>query len=66
MKDKDGLRRVVVGTTREGTPITLEQVGDVQFGPRLRRGAASKNGEGEVVLGVTMMLMGENSRTVTD
>jgi cobalt-zinc-cadmium resistance protein CzcA len=40
-------------------------VGDVEFGARLRRGAASKDGKGEVVVGVTLMLMGENARSVT-
>ncbi len=65
VKDLDDLRRVVIGATSDGVPITMDTVADVQFGARLRRGAASKNGEGEVVVGVAMMLMGENSRTVT-
>jgi cobalt-zinc-cadmium resistance protein CzcA len=66
VKNLEDLKRVVIGATKEGTPITLATVGDVQFGPRLRRGAASKDAKGEVVVGVTLMLMGENSRTVTD
>jgi cobalt-zinc-cadmium resistance protein CzcA len=61
----DDLRSVVVGATPQGTPITVANVGDVQFGPRLRRGAATMDGTGEVVVGVALMLMGENSRTVT-
>ncbi|MDI3285205.1 CusA/CzcA family heavy metal efflux RND transporter [Polyangium sp. 15x6] len=65
VKNLDDLRRVVIGATSDGVPVTMDTVADVQFGPRLRRGAASKNGEGEVVVGVTMMLLGENSRTVT-
>ena len=55
----------VVGSTPDGTPITLANVATVQYGPRLRRGAASMDGRGEVVVGVTLMLLGENSRTVT-
>src|SRR5262249_53760944 len=62
----EDLKRVVIGATKEGVPITIATVGDVQFGPRLRRGAASKDGQGEVVIGVALMLMGENSRTVTE
>jgi cobalt-zinc-cadmium resistance protein CzcA len=46
-------------------PITVASVGEVRFGPKLRRGAATQDGEGEVVIGVALMLMGENSRTVT-
>jgi heavy metal efflux system protein len=62
----DDLRNAVIGATSEGIPITVATVGDVQFGPRLRRGAASKDGKGEVVVGVALMLLGENSRTVTE
>lgn len=65
VKSLDDLRGVVIGATPQGVPITVATVGDVQFGPRLRRGAASKDGKGEVVVGVTMMLMGENSGAVT-
>ena len=61
----DDLRNVVIGATREGVPITVATVGDAQFGPRLRRGAASKDGKGEVVVGVALMLIGENARAVT-
>lgn len=65
VKDLDDLKRVVIGATPQGVPITIATVGEVRFGPRLRRGAASKDGKGEVVVGVAMMLLGENSRKVT-
>jgi len=66
VKDLDDLKRVVIGATAEGVPITVSTVGDVRFGPRLRRGAATRDGQGEAVVGVAMMLLGENSRTVTE
>jgi cobalt-zinc-cadmium resistance protein CzcA len=66
VKSLDDLRSVVVGATPQGVPITVGNVGDARFGARLRRGAASMDGKGEVVVGVALMLMGENSRTVTD
>src|SRR6185436_13112003 len=62
----DDLKSVVVGATAQGVPITIANVGDVRFGPRLRRGAATMDGKGEVVVGVVLMLMGENARTVTE
>jgi len=65
VKDLDDLKRVVIGATPQGVPITVATVGEVAFGPRLRRGAASLDGKGEVVVGVALMLMGENARTVT-
>ncbi len=66
VKSLDDLRHVVIGATPQGVPITVNTVGDVRFGPRLRRGAATKDGKGEVCVGVTLMLMGENSRVVTE
>jgi len=65
VRSKEDLERVVLGATPQGIPITVAAVGDVRFGGRLRRGAATQGGEGEVVVGVALMLMGENSRTVT-
>ncbi|MCA9691957.1 MAG: efflux RND transporter permease subunit, partial [Myxococcales bacterium] len=61
---REDLRDVVLGATPQGAPITVASLGDVRFGPRLRRGSASMDGEGEVVAGVTLMLMGENPRLV--
>jgi cobalt-zinc-cadmium resistance protein CzcA len=62
----DDLNSVVVGATPQGVAITVGNIGDVRFGPRLRRGAATMDGQGEVVVGVALMLMGENARTVTE
>ncbi|HLF10943.1 MAG TPA: CusA/CzcA family heavy metal efflux RND transporter, partial [Gammaproteobacteria bacterium] len=59
----DDLRRIRV-TTREGTPITVGDIAEVAIGKDLRTGAATMNGE-EVVLGTVFMLMGENSRVVS-
>ena len=50
--------------TRNGTPIRVQDVATVSIGSDLRTGAATMNGE-EVVLGTVFMLMGENSRTVS-
>src|SRR5690606_21378474 len=54
---REDLLNVVLGATPQGAPITVANVGDVRFGARLRRGAASKDGEGEVVVGTALMLM---------
>lgn len=66
VKDLEDLKRVVIGATPQGVPVTIATVGDVVFGTRLRHGAVSKNGKGEVVVGVALMLMGENARAVTE
>ncbi len=60
------LEQVVVASSAGGAPLTLGALGEVRFGPHIRRGASTKDGKGEVVTGVTLMLMGENARTVTE
>jgi cobalt-zinc-cadmium resistance protein CzcA len=63
----DDLRKVVVGNSGDGVPIAIGRVASrVELGSALRRGAASIDGRGEVTVGVVMMLMGANSRTVTE
>ncbi|KQM26930.1 MULTISPECIES: efflux RND transporter permease subunit [unclassified Sphingomonas] len=52
-----------VVATREGVPITLDQVATVRAGQAVRMGSASENGT-EVVVGTAVMRIGENSRTV--
>ncbi|MFN0218220.1 MAG: efflux RND transporter permease subunit [Hyphomicrobium sp.] len=54
----------VVVAMRDGLPIRVKDVADVLMGAELRTGAASENGR-EVVLGTVFMLVGENSRTVS-
>ncbi|NOU06005.1 MAG: CusA/CzcA family heavy metal efflux RND transporter, partial [Hyphomicrobiaceae bacterium] len=50
--------------THSGVPIRIRDVAKVKIGSELRTGAATINGT-EVVLGTAMMLIGENSRTVS-
>jgi cobalt-zinc-cadmium resistance protein CzcA len=49
---------------RQGTPIRITDVADVQIGSEIRNGAATKDGR-EVVLGTIYMLVGENAREVS-
>lgn len=55
----------VIVDHHEGIPIRIKDVAEVMIGKELRTGAATRNGK-EVVLGTVFMLMGENSRTVSD
>ena len=50
----------------EGTPIYISDIADVTIGHEIRRGAVTAQGKGEVVLGLGFMLMGENSKKVTE
>jgi cobalt-zinc-cadmium resistance protein CzcA len=59
----DDIGRIVIGH-QGGVPIYVQDVADVALGRELRNGAATKDGR-EVVLGTVFMLIGENSRTVS-
>ena len=54
----------IVVSSRQGVPIRIHDVAEVGLGNELRTGAATENGR-EVVLGTVFMLIGENSRTVS-
>lgn len=60
----DDLRSLVVHS-HGGRSIRLADVAEVRLGGALRQGAVSRDGRGEVVIGIVMMLAGENSRTVS-
>ncbi len=47
-----------------GTPVRVGDVADVRYGHATRFGAVTRNGEGEVVAGIAIMLKGENFQEV--
>ena len=61
--DLDALRNFVVKTI-DGTPIYLHQMGELKIGGEIRRGLTTKNGEGEVVVGMVLKLIGSNTSNV--
>ena len=54
----------VVLTSHQGTPVFVSSVAEVRRGAQIRQGAATRDGKGETVMGIAMMLKGENSRAV--
>ena len=59
----EDIRNIILGNV-QGVPIRIRDVGEVDIGRELRTGAATENGR-EVVLGTVFMLIGENSRAVS-
>lgn len=51
--------------TVDGTPVKVGDVAKVQLGHATRFGAVTRNGEGEVVAGIAIMLKGENFQKVS-
>ena len=60
------IENIVIGASGTGTPILIRNVASVRFAPMVRQGFATQNGEGEIVIGVAMMLIGENSGAVAE
>lgn len=61
--DLNEIANIILGS-RQGIPIRVKDVADILIGKELRTGAATQNGE-EIVLATALMLIGENSRTVS-
>ncbi len=60
----DEIGRIVIASS-ESVPIRIRDVGEVAIGHQIRKGLVTAGGEGEVVLGLGFMLMGENGYAVT-
>jgi len=60
----EDLRDIVVSKGDGGVPVYVRQVADVAFAPMVRQGAVTRDGRGEAVAGIVMMLMGANAREV--
>jgi cobalt-zinc-cadmium resistance protein CzcA len=60
------IENIVIGVSPTGTPVLIRNIAQVQFAPMVRQGFATQDGKGEIVVGVAMMLIGENSRVVAD
>ncbi|MEM4986864.1 CusA/CzcA family heavy metal efflux RND transporter [Collimonas sp. H4R21] len=63
VQSMEDMRNIILGNV-QGVPIRIRDVGEVAIGRELRTGAATENGR-EVVLGTVFMLIGENSRAVS-
>lgn len=55
---------VVLTTDADGTPVYVRHVADLRLAPMVRQGAVTRDGRGEAVTGIVLMLIGANSREV--
>lgn len=56
----------IVLKSKDGTPVFLAQVADIELGGALRRGLQTRDGTEEVVAGMVIKLFGTNSSTVIE
>ena len=62
LKSVADLGQIPLGLNDRGVPIVLADVARISEGPKMRRGIAELNGEGEVVGGIVVMRYGENAQ----
>lgn len=62
-KSLEDLRNVTIREI-DGVPLKLKSIASVQYGPDIRRGVVTRNGEEEVVAGMVLKLYGENTSRV--
>ncbi len=60
----EDIESVVVRHEVGTNPILIRDIASVSIAPMTRQGAATRDGRGEVVTGMVMMLIGQNSRDV--
>lgn len=66
LRTVEDMENLVLRRHLDGTPLLLKEVAKVQIAPLIRQGAVTRDGRGEIVTGMAMMLIGENSRTVVE
>ncbi len=62
LKDIENIKVV----RRNDIPVFIRDIAEVTFGPEIRRGLVSMNDRGEVVSGIVLKLLGENTSTVIE
>src|SRR5436190_235013 len=65
VKDIEDLNNIVLDS-RGGTPIRVSDVARVEIGNEIRQGAVTKDGQGEVVTGIVLKRINENTKEVID
>ncbi|APR78255.1 Cobalt-zinc-cadmium resistance protein CzcA [Minicystis rosea] len=64
LRDEHEIADVVLKNGRGDTPVLVRHVAEVRVAPALRYGVITREGKGEAVTGIVMMLLGSNSRDV--
>ena len=65
VKDIQDIKNIVLDS-RNGTPIRVSDVASVEIGNEIRQGAVTKDGQGEVVTGIVLKRINENTKQVIE
>jgi heavy metal efflux system protein len=63
LQTMDDISKIVIKAD-DGVPVHIRDLADVKIGPQPRQGAVTRDGKGEAVAGMVIMLRGENSKDV--
>jgi cobalt-zinc-cadmium resistance protein CzcA len=63
VKDVSDIKNIVLDS-RKGTPVRVSDVAAVEIGNEIRQGAVTKDGQGEVVTGIVLKRINENTEQV--
>jgi cobalt-zinc-cadmium resistance protein CzcA len=66
LENSSDIENVVIRRDPDGNPILVRDIATVSIEPMTRQGAVTRDGRGEAVTGLVMMLIGENSREVVE
>ncbi|CAN5809524.1 CusA/CzcA family heavy metal efflux RND transporter [soil metagenome] len=66
IKKPEDLNDIIVANRGDRTPLYLRDLGAASYAPKVRYGAVTRDGRGEAVVGIVMMLIGANSGAVVD
>ncbi|MFO0913744.1 MAG: CusA/CzcA family heavy metal efflux RND transporter [Pirellulales bacterium] len=64
LRSAEDVSQVVIKSSDQGVPVLVRDVATVTTGSLTRQGLVTRDARGEIVVGMAMMLLGENSRTV--
>ncbi|HZE68320.1 MAG TPA: CusA/CzcA family heavy metal efflux RND transporter [Pyrinomonadaceae bacterium] len=65
VKDIEDINNIVLDS-RNGTPIRVSDVATVEIGNEIRQGAVTRDGQGEVVTGIVLKRINENTKQVIE
>jgi heavy metal efflux system protein len=65
LKNTEDINNIVIKSV-DGTPVYIRDVAEVRIAPSVQTGGASRAGKGQTVVGMAIMLKGENSKLVVD
>src|ERR1700722_9511917 len=66
LQSPDDIGNIVLRTEKGGVPLYVHDIAKVVAAPMPRLGAVTRDGRGEAVVGVALMMLGDNTRAVAD